>query len=450
MTSDHLPQEHPLKLVLESSILASTLRSGAARNGIFRVTDALAQGLAAQAQVELALWIPDFLDSAMWNGTGALDQYVRSELPGQRVRLAHRTLSSIAGWAIPRLQCDTQPFAQALRGLAGGRMSEIRLRDRLTYRMASLAYRRAVHWEHGRSKQLLAWADIYHATLYTLPEEPPPELTIFINVYDMIPLISPQYFSSDMVQTFRTAVEAFRPDHWFIAISQHTKTDLCQIAGIDPNRVIVALPAADSALFHPIHDPAGQRQVLDRLGLPDEPYFLCLNTIEPRKNMRSVIRAFAELVRQGEIKGCNLVIVGAEGWKREMALDGQETAAELVGRLFFTGPVDDLDLAPLYSGAVGFVYPSHYEGFGLPVLEAMQCGTPVISSATSSLPEVVGDAGLLIDPADLDALAAAMLRLYSEPDLRSDLSARAVARAAGFSWERFMDQVMDGYQLALG
>ncbi len=448
--SPALVNSRPTNVVLEASILASTLRSGAARNGIFRVTDALAQGLARDEHIDLALWLPDFLDSAIWGGLDELAGYVNSKLPSQSVRLPRRGPTSLLNWAIPQLQPGTQPFSQALRSLARGSASELRLIDRLSYRAAALAYARAIRWEHGQMKRMLKWADIYHATLYSLPAKPPAALRTFINVYDMIPLISPEYFSDDMAQTFRAAVDTFRPDHWFVAISEHTKADLCQIAGIDLNRVIVALPAADSALFHPIHDPAGQRQVLERLGLPDEPYFLCLNTIEPRKNMRSVIRAFAELVRQGEIKGCNLVIVGAEGWKREMALDGQETAAELVGRLFFTGPVDDLDLAPLYSGAVGFVYPSHYEGFGLPVLEAMQCGTPVISSATSSLPEVVGDAGLLVDPTDLDALAAAMLRLYSEPDLRSDLSARAVARAAGFSWERFMDQVMDGYQLALG
>jgi glycosyltransferase involved in cell wall biosynthesis len=118
-------------------------------------------------------------------------------------------------------------------------------------------------------------------------------------------------------------------------------------------------------------------------------------------------------------------------------------------RIVMTGYVAEDDLAPLYSGALAFVYPSLYEGFGLPPLEAMQCGTPVITSNTSSLPEVVGDAGIMVDPLDQDALCDALSRVHGSAALRRELSRRSLARARQFSWERCIDQTLAAYRTAL-
>jgi glycosyltransferase involved in cell wall biosynthesis len=119
------------------------------------------------------------------------------------------------------------------------------------------------------------------------------------------------------------------------------------------------------------------------------------------------------------------------------------------GRIVLTGYVDDADLAPLYRGATAFVYPSLYEGFGLSQLEAMQCGTPVIASNTSSMPEVVGDAGILVDPRDGDALCQAMLDLCRDAPMRARLSERSLARAARFTWERTTREALAAYRAAL-
>lgn len=438
------------RVVLEAGVLARTLRMGAARNGIFRVVDALAKGLAACTDLDLALWVPGWWDSLSSDAPHTLADYVRSEMPSLTVGVPGRVPGDLLRWAIPRLDPATVPFPDALRALAHGSGSELRLADRMAFRAASLAHRGALWQDARQARRLLEWADIYHATFYSLPRDSLAGVTTFINVYDMIPMIHPQYFEREMVEGFTAAVKGFSKTDWYIAISEHTKNDLCAIAGVPRDRVIVALPAADRTVFYPCHDELLRRKVLERIGVPNGPYFLCLNTIEPRKNMRSVTRAFAGLVRQGELKDCSLVIIGSQGWQGEIALDGAEIETDMVGRVFFTGAVWDVELAPLYSGAVGFVYPSFYEGFGLPVLEAMQCGAPIITSSVSSLPEVVGDAGLMIDPQDLDQLCSAMTKVYNDLQLRSSLSQRSVARAATFSWERFVSDVTRGYRLALG
>ena len=169
---------------------------------------------------------------------------------------------------------------------------------------------------------------------------------------------------------------------------------------------------------------------------PEGSYVLSLCTLEPRKNIEQVLRCFVRLVRENPLPELSLVLAGTKGWDFERIFDEIKGAAEIRGRIIVTGYVDDDDLPALYGGATMFVYPSFYEGFGLPPLEAMQCGVPVISSNTSSLPEVVGDAGLMVDPADEAGLCQAMYRLCHEQSLREQLSARAVARARLFSWER--------------
>jgi len=155
------------------------------------------------------------------------------------------------------------------------------------------------------------------------------------------------------------------------------------------------------------------------------------------------------LVREHKIAELNLVLVGTKGWQYDKIF---QQAGELVGlshRIIFTGFIPDEDLVPLYSGAMGFVYMSLYEGFGLPVLESMQCGTPVITSNNSSLPEVVGGAGIMLDAKDEDGLCHAMYQLYSNKSLREMLRTRALERAKQFSWTRCARETLAGYRKAM-
>ena len=176
------------------------------------------------------------------------------------------------------------------------------------------------------------------------------------------------------------------------------------------------------------------------------PYFLCVGTIEPRKNLSRVMEAFAQLRLRGSPH--RLLLVGKAGPLAAPIL-AAATRLGLDDAIQFTGFVAEEDLAVLYSGATAFVYPSLYEGFGLPPLEAMSCGCPVITSNCSSLPEVVGAAGLQVDPYDVPALTVAMERVMTDQALADNLRYRGLERARGFTWQRCIEQTALAYKQAL-
>jgi glycosyltransferase involved in cell wall biosynthesis len=211
-----------------------------------------------------------------------------------------------------------------------------------------------------------------------------------------------------------------------LADSEATKADLVARYGSRPQKITVAYPGRDETLA-PVRDPAAIEAVKARYGIADD-YFLHLGTLQPRKNLARLVAAFATLQSQAV-----LVLAGKRGWLYD-ELFAQVQRAGLEQRVLFPGYVPDEEKAALLSGAVAFVFPSLYEGFGLPVLEAQACGCPVITSTTSSLPEVAGDAALLVDPTDTAAIAAAMRRVEEEPALREDLIKRGLTNVRRFSW----------------
>jgi len=180
-------------------------------------------------------------------------------------------------------------------------------------------------------------------------------------------------------------------------------------------------------------------------GLPER-YILSVGTIEPRKNLGRVLTAFERLRGEGLVDA--FVIVGKKGWLYDdfFAQLDRSPARDAV---IFPGWVADEDLPAMVAGAACLAFPSEFEGFGLPVLEAMACGTPVVCSNTSSLPEIAGDAALLVNPLDTDAIAAALRRVLSEPGLAAELRARGIAQAARFSWERAAQETVAVYERLL-
>jgi glycosyltransferase involved in cell wall biosynthesis len=172
-----------------------------------------------------------------------------------------------------------------------------------------------------------------------------------------------------------------------------------------------------------------------------------LNGRSPRKNLSRAIEAFARVAQQEDLRDLTLVLAGPRPPVDPAAAVAARWPA-MRDRIVTTGYVSDDELGSLYAGATVFVYPSLYEGFGLPPLEAMQCGAPVITANTSSLPEVVGNAGVMIDPRDVDALASAMLALCADSAHRDAVRARSLARAAEFSWERTVAGTLDAYRAA--
>ena len=225
-----------------------------------------------------------------------------------------------------------------------------------------------------------------------------------------------------------------------LADSQATKADLVARYSTPPEKITVAYPGRDERLA-PVRDPALVEAVKTRYGITGD-YFLYLGTLQPRKNLLRLVAAFAHLITQSpHLQISKLILAGKRGWLYD-DLFAQVHRLGLEGRVLFPGYVPDEDKAALLSGALAFVFPSLYEGFGLPVLEAQACGCPVITSITSSLPEVAGDAALLVDPGDTSAIAAAMQQVATDPTLRENLIERGFANVRRFSWTACAQSVL--------
>jgi glycosyltransferase involved in cell wall biosynthesis len=254
--------------------------------------------------------------------------------------------------------------------------------------------------------------------------------------------------------------EAFRPfNRWYlshltpisvrrarrvIAISESTRQDLVRWLGVSPERVDVTTCGVDSA-YRPLAADMVNRYRRDHC-LPDK-FVLFVGTLEPRKNVELLIRAYGRW-RTGHRDVPSLVVAGAKGWNYEQVFRTVEELG-LADHVHFPGYVVAEELPMLYNAAGLFVYPSRFEGFGLPVLEAMACGTPVVCSNASSLPEVAGDAALLVAPGDEARLADAMTSVWEDRDLRQTMVARGLDRAREFTWERTARQTLRSYERAL-
>ncbi len=224
-----------------------------------------------------------------------------------------------------------------------------------------------------------------------------------------------------------------------IALSENTRRDLVTHLHVPEDKIRVIYPCVSEA-FHPT---VRSESLADRYRLPER-YLLFVGTLEPRKNLPLLLRAYA-LARRIEPFDHALVLAGAEGWQfGEVYQTVRELGLE--DRVHFLGYVPDEDLPELYAGADLFAYLSLYEGFGLPVLEAMACGVPVLAARAASLPEVVGAAGVLVPPDKIETVARAMARLLAAPDERRDLSERGLARAAEFSPERLAQETQRVYE----
>lgn len=294
-------------------------------------------------------------------------------------------------------------------------------------------------------------ADIFHTPFYPFPEQikKSNKLKKVITIYDLIPVLYPKFFQFQEDGLIHKVLKSIDNDTWVTCISQATKNDLCNyLPSLDPAKVFVTHLGA-SELFYQCQDQDTIDKVRTKFSMPDGQYVLSLSTLEPRKNISQTIRCFTRIIREGNIKDLSLVLVGTKGWDFDAIFNEIAASAEIRERIIVTGYVPDQDLAPLYSGAMMFVYPSYYEGFGLPPLEAMQCGVPVITSNTSSLPEVVGEAGIMVDPEDGDVLCQAMLGIYNSTELRHKMSADSLAQAKKFSWKKCAEQTIDVYKAAL-
>ncbi|MGV0024197.1 glycosyltransferase family 4 protein [Phormidesmis priestleyi] len=269
-------------------------------------------------------------------------------------------------------------------------------------------------------------------------------------MHDLIPIKFPQYFKYRESRHLKNAIHRIRKEQdYVICVSEATKQDFCTLFSMNPDRIFIVSNGVGEA-FYPAMDEATIATTTQKYQIPQSPYILSLATLEPRKNLDFLVRGFLKYVRETHDQDTCLVLVGTLGWKYDRIFESlPEIDPKLRSRIILTDYIPDQDLSAIYSGASVFVYPSLYEGFGLPPLEAMQCGTPVITSNTSSLPEVVGDAGIMIDPHQEDELCQALSKVLNSAELRSEMSQKSLQRASQFSWKKCAEQTAEIYQIAI-
>lgn len=290
------------------------------------------------------------------------------------------------------------------------------------------------------SKAELKKYDVFFSPVYLAPHFIfKSGITRYTIIYDVIPKLFPKFCPSvKLGLSWNIAlIKNLNEKDYCFAISEQTKKDFLRFnSKLDPKKVTVIPLAADEKKFYPCNDSEKLAFIRKKYNIPEKPYFLSLCTIEPRKNLIFALKAFNAYLAKHPDSSVNFVLAGGH-WNRfagkwESALADMQHIKE---RIILPGYIDDEDLAPLYSGAEFFIYPSIYEGFGLPPLEAMQCGCPVITSNTSSLPEVVGDAGIMIAPDDLNGAVNAMETLLHIPAQRQEYICRGFERSKHFRWD---------------
>ncbi len=282
---------------------------------------------------------------------------------------------------------------------------------------------------------------VYHATEHLLPWMARPAV---MTVHDLIFERFPQHHTLANRAFLRVAMPLFvRRADAIIAVSQHSKGDLLDLYATPSQKVYVVDEGIDEHFRQADEDAI--RRARERHSIR-RPYLLMVGTLEPRKNHTLAFEALARLKAEGW-PHC-LVVVGGRGWLFE-TVQRQVEALDLTGDIIFAGAVPDADLPALYSGADCFLMPSLYEGFGIPVLEAMACGAPVVSSKASSLPYVAGDAALFIEPLTAQALAAAVRQVLSNPDLAAAMRANGGRQSSHFCWKRAARETVDVYRAAV-
>lgn len=278
--------------------------------------------------------------------------------------------------------------------------------------------------------------DLFYSPDFVLPPVRD-DIPTILTVHDLSFMHFPETFTPSLRKYLNQVVpRSVRRASHVLADSQTTKDDISNIWHVDDKKITVLYSGVDRS-FRPPSEKAQLAKVRDKYDLGDEPYILSVSTIQPRKNYQMLIRAFKEVAMDFPHR---LIIAGGKGWFYEETL-AEVNAQGLNDRVLFVGFVDDQDLPALYSDATLFLFPSLYEGFGLPILEAMACGVPVVVSNASCMPEVAGNAALILPPRDQEAWTTAIRDLLDDPRRRTQMVADGFLRARQFSWKRAAEQL---------
>ncbi|WP_169712664.1 glycosyltransferase family 4 protein [Epilithonimonas caeni] len=400
-----------MKVILDADVIADFYKDN--RTGIFRVTYELFKSLSKRKDIGLFYSHLSFLNRE--TGTDELDAFFKDN--DIEIRAVNK-----------RFRRKFLPFRKE------------KLFKKFYKKIGIFNYKNVLIEDD------LKTAQIFHSTYYPIDKVVRnfPNLKKVVTVHDLIPILFPGFhFTSDLIKNI---VSSIGEDGFVICVSENTKKDLLDFApNINAKKVFVSLLAASPEKFYVCNDEDKFRNIREKYSLPKK-YLLSLATLEPRKNIDHVIRCFIKMITKYKVADLSLVLVGSKGWDYEKIFDEYENASLFKDKVIITGFVPDEDLASLYSHANSFYYMSFYEGFGLPPLEAMQCGVPTVTSNTSSLPEVVADGGIMLKPKDEESLIKTMWGFYSDDGLRREYAEKALDRSKHFSWDKVAEEHSDIYK----
>lgn len=286
--------------------------------------------------------------------------------------------------------------------------------------------------------------DILWMTSPVLPLQVPSQVFTIITVYDLVWLRLPETMKYYVLWVYRTLAErAIRKADMIVVISRSTGNDLVRFLGISSDKIVLVYPGI-SERYKPQDPLAAAKYISAKYDVPAR-YLAAVGTVEPRKNLRLLVEVLCILKKTGRLE-CPLLIAGAKGWKNSGLYKEVQEAGLTQDEIRFLGYLPDEDLPYFYGGAQLFLFPSHYEGFGLPPLEAMACGTPVIASNSPSMPEVLGDSAILESPTDAHGFASAVVRVLAEEDLRRKMHIAGIRRSAEFCWANSVQHLLQALE----
>ena len=406
-------------LVFDASVIAGNLNSGRGRSGIYFATYNILKGLIKSGRFDVSLYCgmdnPDFVN------------FAKQEF-GKDIKIYFANRCGLFLSKMARLDKQLHEKKHNILKL-----------------FLNVFIRKPVKLL-GRRIQMPKF-DIAFSPMYVFDKKLKADKKYLV-LYDAIPLLIGEYFPSKKHWFYRlTEYIKTKPDCKYFAISKSCKNDFVRLLGMSPDDIMV-IPLAANDNFYQEKDEKKIWTARKKYNIPaDKKYVFSLCTLEPRKNLIRAVKTFIEFIKKNKNDDMVFVLGGAH-WdefigKLESEIDD---LGKYKDKIIRAGYIDDADLSALYSGAEWFVYTSQYEGFGLPPLEAMKCGCPVITSNTSSLPEVVGDAGVMIDWDDDDAHVVAYEKYYFDEKYRKDMAKKGLAHSKDFSWKKTVDIIINAMQ----
>jgi glycosyltransferase involved in cell wall biosynthesis len=346
-----------------------------------------------------------------------------------------------AGEDNPLLACKARLEAKNYRSVASHGFDVVQLQ---ALRLARSGLRRLLELKEARSFRKAKEYDLIHLTLPNTWKKYAHHQTRFTTtVHDLSHLVCPELQSASNIKSLKLGLEyAQLIRSQYISVSHSTAAQLEELMQVAPANIHVVHEGVDQERFASTTTPQMLQDVRCRYQLPSGRFLLSLGTIEPRKNLLNTVRAFHQLVSDPSLHDARLVIAGCRGWGEQEELEQLVNSCPQIRTI---GYVEEADLSVLYAMCTGFCYISHYEGFGLPVAEAMSCGAAVIYGDNSSMPEVAKDGGMGVDSNDVSAIASAMRSVLVDPSLRTRLSERAVLQASRLTWRSAAEKTLQAY-----